>query len=318
MSVSVTVSAVDWLLESDEPGIVAQAKRDLLDTAAPAEAARVLEGPKVRALLAGQQADGGFGTNVYAKWGGAHWRLVSLVELGVPAGEPRCLAAVETVLAWLTGKGHRKHIQLIDGLTRRCASQEGNALAVCCRLGLADDPRVRLLAESLVEWQWPDGGWNCDKKASGYRSSFNESLPPMWGLHEYWASTGEPAAREAAERTAELFLEHRLFRALATGEPIHESFATVHSPPFWHYDFFQALVVLARMGLAGDPRASDGLDLLEERRLPDGRWRTGGRWWKAPGSKGSNVEVVDWGSGPSELLTLHALRVLRAAGRSSA
>jgi hypothetical protein len=316
--VSVTVSAVDWLLESDEPGIVAQAKRDLLDEPTPAEAARALEGPKVRTLLAGQQADGGFGTHVYAKWGGAHWRLVSLVELGVPAGEPRCLAAVETVLAWLTGKGHRDRIPVIDGLTRRCGSQEGNALAVCCRLGLADDPRVRLLAESLVEWQWPDGGWNCDKKASGYRSSFNESLPPMWGLHEYWAATGETGAREAAMRTAELFLEHRLFRALATGEPIRESFVTVHSPPFWHYDFFQALVVLARMGLADDPRAADGLDLLEERQLPDGRWRAGGRWWRAPGSKGSNVEAVDWGSGPSELLTLHALRVLRAAGRSGA
>ena len=66
---SVTVSAVDWLLASDEPGIVAQAKRDLLDEHAPVEAARVLEGPKVRTLLAGQQADGGFGTHVYAKVG---------------------------------------------------------------------------------------------------------------------------------------------------------------------------------------------------------------------------------------------------------
>ena len=312
---TVAVSAVEWLLESGEPGIVAQAKRDLLDEAAPAEAARVLEGPKVRALLAGQQPDGGFGVNVYGKWGGAHWRLVSLVELGVPAGEPRCLAAAETVLAWLTGKGHRDRIRVINGLTRRCGSQEGNALAVCCRLGLAGDRRVRLLAESLVDWQWPDGGWNCDKKATGYRSSFNESLPPMWGLHEYSAATGETRAREAAERTAELFLEHRLFRTLATGESIAESFVTLHSPPFWHYDYFQALVVLARMGLAGDPRAADGLDLLEERRLADGRWRAGGRWWRPPGSKGANVEVVDWGSGPNELLTLHALRVLRAAGR---
>jgi hypothetical protein len=180
--VTVAVSAVDWLLESDEPGIVAQARRDLLDAPDPEAEARVLEGPKVRSLLAGQRPDGGFGVNVYGKWGGAHWRLVSLVELGVPAGEPRCLAAAETVLAWLTGRGHRDRIQVIGGLTRRCASQEGNALAVCCRLGLADDPRVRLLAESLVEWQWPDGGWNCDKKATGYRSSFNESLPPMWGL----------------------------------------------------------------------------------------------------------------------------------------
>ena len=315
---SAVVSAVGWLLESDEPGIVAQAKRDLLDEPAPAEAGWVLEGPKVRTLLSGQRADGGFGSHAYEKWGGAHWRLVSLVELGVPAGETRCLAAAETVLAWLTGKSHRGRIPVIDGLTRRCASQEGNALAVLCRLGLAADPRVRLLAESLVEWQWPDGGWNCDRKATGYRSSFNESLPPMWGLHEYWLATGETAARDTARRTAELFLEHRLFRTLATGAPIRDSFVTLHSPPFWHYDFLQALVVLARMGLADDPRATDALDLLEQRMLPDGRWRPGGRWWKPPGSKGSNVEAVDWGSGPGELLTLHSLRVLRAGGRPPA
>jgi hypothetical protein len=309
-------SPVDWLLASDEPGIVAQARRDLLDDPSPPDAPRVLEGPRVRALLAGQRADGGFGVHPYAKWTGAHWRLVSLVELGVPAGEARCVAAAETVLAWLTSAAHRDRIQVIDGLTRRCASQEGNALAVCCRLGLAADPRARLLAESLVAWQWPDGGWNCDKKASGYRSSFNESLPPMWGLHEYWAATREREAREAAERTAELLLEHRLFRTLATGEPIRASFVTMHWPPFWHYDVAQALVVLARMGLVRDPRAAEGLDLLEERRLPEGRWRAGGRWWKPPGSTGGNVEVVDWGTGPSEMLTLHALRVLRAAGRS--
>jgi hypothetical protein len=313
--VTVTASAVEWLLDSNEPGIVFQAKRDLLGEEDPPEAASVLEGPKVRTLLAGQQADGGFGVHAYGKWGGAHWRLVSLVELGVPAKEPRCLAAAETVLAWLTGDGHRRGIPTIDGLVRRCASQEGNALAVCCRLGLADDPRVRLLAESLIEWQWSDGGWNCDRNASGYRSSFHESLPPMWGLHEYAVATGDQAAREASRRTAELFLEHRLFRRLSDGAPIHPSFVTLHHPPFWHYDVLQALVVLARMGLAGDPRAADGLDLLQERRLGDGRWRPGGRWWRSPASSGSNVEVVDWGSGPNEMLTLNALRVLRAAGR---
>ena len=31
------------------------------------------------------------------------------------------------------------------------------------------------------------------RKASGYRSSFNESLPPMWGLHE---GTGRRRADE--------------------------------------------------------------------------------------------------------------------------
>jgi hypothetical protein len=36
---------------------------------------------------------------------------------------------------------------------------------------MAADPRAELLAYSLVAWQWPDGGWNCDLGASGRRSS---------------------------------------------------------------------------------------------------------------------------------------------------
>ena len=55
-----------------------QARRDLLGEDASDDAARVLEGPIVRRLLDGQQPDGGFGVNVYNKWHGGHWRLVSL------------------------------------------------------------------------------------------------------------------------------------------------------------------------------------------------------------------------------------------------
>lgn len=54
-------------------------------------------------------------------------------------------------------------------------------------------------------------------------------------------------------------------------------------------------------------------DLVEQKPLHDGRWQAGGRWWRPPGSTGSNVEVVDWGRGPSEMLTLNALRVLSSA-----
>ena len=102
-----TVAALAWLLASDEPAVRYLARRDLLDdadsAAAAADAAKVLEGPKVRALLAGQRPNGGFGVHPYRKWIGAHWRLVSLVELAAPAGEPRLLAAASTVLDWLAG-----------------------------------------------------------------------------------------------------------------------------------------------------------------------------------------------------------------------
>lgn len=307
-------AAVDWLLSSDEPAIRRLARRDLLDDRR-ADEEPAMDGPKVRALLTGQQEDGGFGVHPYRKWTGAHWRLVSLVELGIPADEPRARRAAETVLEWLSGTKHRSTITEIDGLTRRCASQEGNALAVCSRLGLTADSRVELLAHSLVEWQWPDGGWNCDTAASGYRSSFHETLAPCWGLWEYAAATGDPAARAASRRAAELFLEHRLFRSLETGEVIRREWLAFHYPPYWHYDILQALLVLSRMGLASDRRCQDALDILERRRLKDGRWRPGAYWWKPPGSRGT-VEVVDWGrSAPNEMITLNALRILRAAGR---
>jgi hypothetical protein len=73
---------------------------------------------------------------------------------------------------------------------------------------------------------------------------------------------------------------------------------------------------LARRDRLRDARATEALDLVEERRTADGLWRAATTWWRAPGSKGSNVEVVDWGSrAPSPMLTLNALRILRAAGR---
>lgn len=299
--------AADWLMASPEPAVRYLTQRDVLGEDVAADG--ILEGPKVKALLADQPG------HPYKKWTGAHWRLVSLVELAVPAGEPRAVAAAESVLAWLTGDGHRRGVRVVNGLVRRCASQEGNALAACSRIGLAEDPRVELLARSLVEWQWPDGGWNCDDRATGRRSSFHESLAPAWGLHEYAEATGAAWAREAAERTAELFLDHRLFRSLRTGEVIHESWLAFHYPPYWHYDVLQALLVLSRLGKATDPRAEEALELVERRRLADGRWRPGGYWWRRPGSK-AHTDVVDWGrSEPNEMITLNALRILRAAGR---
>jgi hypothetical protein len=311
------VPGVDWLLASDEPAIRGMTRRDLLGEPANDDLSRTTEGPLVRALFAGQLADGGFGNHPYKKWAGAHWRLVSLVELEVPAGEPRAVGAAERVLRWLTGPANRVLVRRVKGLPLSDASIQGNALAVCSRLGLTDDPRVRLLAESIVEWQWPDGGWNCDRNASGRRSSFHETLCTIWGLHEYATATGNRDAAAAARRGAELLLEHRLFRRHGTGEPIHSSWIKLHYPAYWHYDILQALHVLGRMGLAADPRATDALDIVARSRHSDGRWQPGGYWWSPPGSGGATPEVVDWGRGvPSPMLTLNALRVLKAAGRT--
>jgi hypothetical protein len=308
-------AVVEWLLASPEPGIRAQARGDLLGDAPMQDPAQILDGPIVRELLHGQEEGGGFGGHAYAKWGGAHWRLVTLVELAIPAGEPRAIAALETVLDWVTGTSRMRNVPVISGLPRRCASQEGNALAVACRLGRFDDPRVELLARSLIGWQWPDGGWNCDRRPGAHHSSFNESLAPMWGLHEFAVAAGDDAAREAAGRTAELLLAHRVFRSHRSDKPIHPSVMEIHWPTYWHYDFLQALLVLTRMGHGRDARTDDAVALLQERQLADGRWRAARQWWSWPRRTGSRAaEVVDWNTNDAadRMVTLNALRVLAA------
>jgi hypothetical protein len=296
---------------------------------------QVPNGPAVKTLLSGQQPDGSFGVHPYQKWTGAHWRLVSLVELGIPSGFRPAVRATDQVLKWLVGEGHISSIKKINGLTRRCASQEGNALAVCSRLGLAEDPRVAQIAESLVEWQWPDGGWNCDRREDVKHSSFNESLATLWGLVEYYRATYDKDCLRAAENAAEFFLRHRLFRSCRTGEVrkpetfhsavyryIH-SFTQIHYPLYWHYDILQALLILSRAGKLGDPRTWEALDMVEKKRGPDGLWHAEGYYWslrrtplKTAKVINSNMEVVDWGrKGPNRMITLNALRVLKNAGR---
>jgi hypothetical protein len=267
--------------------------------------------------MAGLEPDGGLGVHPYQKWGGAHWRLVSLVELGVRGDEPLAGVAADHVLEWLTGESRQRGIRVINGLTRVHASQEGNALAVCSRLGMSNEPRVRALAESLMERQWPDGGWNCSRKKDARHSSFYESLSPLWGLVEYQRATGEPSCAGSIEQVAEFFLRHGLFRSERTGDVISSEWLNLHYPLYWHYDVLQGLIILGRAGKLGDPRTREALDHVEEKRLPDGRWSAGSSYWKRAGSKGSNVEVVDWGRrGPNEMITLNALRVLKAAGRT--
>jgi hypothetical protein len=311
-----------WLLEPENPSVRYFALVDLLDVSPHSPEARraaraISSSALVRALLAGQKPDGGFGVHPYAKWAGAHWRLVSLVELGIPAGHAGALEAYEDVLRWLHGREHVESLRSLEGRWRCHASQEGNALAVGVRLGLARDPRVRALADRLLAWQWPDGGWNCDRHRAASHSSFHESLATLWGVAEYARATGSRPARAATSGAVELFLRHRLFRRESTGAVIHREFARPHWPPYWHYDLFRALVVLLRVDprLVRDPRAQEALDVVAAARGRDGRWPGGSRYWRAPRERsGRSPEAVDWGTrGPSKYVTLHSLRVLRAA-----
>jgi len=224
----------------------------------------------------------------YTKRTGSHWRLVSLVELGVPASSRPARAAAGNVLDWIASPRHTAPV--IKGFERRHASMEGNALAVSCRLGLARSPQVEYLVEVLLRCQWPDGGWNCDRNPDASHSSFHETLAPIWGLAEYHSATGDRRAQDAATRAVELLLKHHLFRSTHGGKVIDSAWRHIHWPHYWHYDYFHGLRAVARLGRLADPRAGEAIEMLIAARQPDGTWKASGRRYWRP-----ETEAVDWG-----------------------
>jgi hypothetical protein len=69
----------------------------------------------------------------------------------------------------------------------------------------------------------------------------------------------------------------------------------------------------------------EALDMVEKKRGPDGLWHADDYYWNMRRKSVvkskmlvSNVEVVDWGrKGPNKMVTLNAIRALKAAGRES-
>lgn len=274
----------------------------------------------VHTLLSEQDDTGQIPHHPYAKWRGAHWVLACLADLGYPPGDTALQPLMEQVYAWLLGRQHTQSIKTIDGRVRRCASMEGNALYASLCLGLADE-RSEELAARLVRWQWPDGGWNCDKRPGAHHSSYNESLIPFRALVLYAHITGDGRARSAAEMAAETFLKRCLFKRQSDGQPIFEDFITLHYPCYWHYDFLFALKVLAEGGWIADPRCAEALDLLESKRLQDSGFPAEKKYYRLSPSTATGRSLVAWGPNSNkrmnEYVTVDALYVLESAGRLS-
>ncbi len=295
---------------------------------------QVRRSPRVRALLAHRDSRGRLRPvgNPYSKWQGAHWVLATLADVGYPRADRSLFAMRDQVLdRWLRELYYREFdakteaeayrgvgVPRIRGRYRRCASQQGNALYFLTKLGIADG-RVDALVERLLHWQWPDGGWNCDKNPSSDTSSFWESRHAMLGLALHADRTKDAAARDAAMRAAEVFLSRHLFLERHSGRVMNPEFLRLHYPLYYGYDILGGLKAMAEIGRIDDPRCAKALDLLEEKQLPGGGWAAERRLYAVSSSVKTRAEYVDWGGArPREMnewVTADALHVLRAAGR---
>jgi hypothetical protein len=255
----------------------------------------------------------------YSKWCGSHWVLSTLADLGYPPGDESLRPMMdETFDCWLSETHRKKHFAVLNGRTRGCASLEGNAAWSSLRLGLSDD-RTGELVSRLLGWQWPDGGWNCDRYPQVSISSFMETLIPLRALTLYTQVSGDPKVAAAAERAAEVFLKRRLYRRQVDGSVMDPHFVLLSYPPYWHYNILAGLKVMAEAGFISDPRCQDALDLLESKRLPDGGFPAEATFFQTTRPQTSGYSLVQWGGRSlkrsNPFVTADALYVLRLAGR---
>lgn len=308
---------INPLLQSDEPIIRYKALAHLTpspDTTQLQSARQaIVNSSRVQGLLKAVILD-----HPYQKWLGAHWVLAQLADVEYPAGDELLLPLREAVLSWLFSKKHWDSIKTINGLTRRCASQESNALYSMLVLGIAEE-HAEELAGRLIRWQWPDGGWNCDRRPQATHSSFYESILPWRALTLYARISGDPHADAAAKKCADHFLERKLFQSLSTGQVILPNFIRLHYPCYWHYDILMGLRVANEADLIQDPRCLPALDLLYSKLLPTGGFPAEERYYQVTQRPISNRSSVDWGpvsaKMPNPFVTVEALRVLKSAGR---
>jgi hypothetical protein len=319
---------VKQLLASRNPSIVYKTRVNLLCESPGSPQVRALRAAigsseNARRLLSHRLEDGTIYTNPYRKFQGPLWTLASLALIDYPEGDASLYPMRDQVYGWLLADEHLHFPRSVlypgqEERFRRCAGQEAFAVWFTLKLGIADEC-TDLLVQRLINWQWPDGGWNCDKRPQARISSYYETLLPLRALNYYGKLRNSKAALAAAERAAEVLLKRRLFKRLSDGTIIHPNFTTITYPFFYHYNILPALVTMAEVGHILDERCRDALDVLESKRLNDGGFPLERVVYKSADAITSRGTFADWGTTGkrrmNELVTVDALYALKGASR---
>ncbi len=290
-----------------------QAMRDLTDAPAETIATERVAVPHegvAATILRSQQPDGSWRRESSPAWLTTLFTLQLLRSTGIDPTEPVVEAAVarlETGLRWndLGGCWELRPPEtggntFFEGEEEPCIN--GGALAIGAYFGR---PSQRLV-QRLLDEQLEDGGWNCEAPKSS-RSSFHTTLCVLEGLLEYERAVGAaPEVAFARRRGNEYLLQRMLHRRLSTGEVANPEFLQFAFPPRYHYDVLRALDYFRASGTMPDPRMKEAVDIVQRKRLPDGRWPLDATY-----DESVAVTLDETVGQPSRWNTLRALRVLR-------
>ena len=304
---------IGWLLEDDQPSIKYLTLTELLGKKdREPEVKHTLELiPRrgwAQGILAKQSAQGWWvsGSSLSRpKYLATYWMLLILSDLRVPR-DSRIIRACDLLLKRFSkndgGFGYDKM-----RTSEMCIT--ASAALLLFRFGYGDDPRVKSAIRWLVDDQKENGGWRC-----GWRRGIIDGWEPMAFFAAYPKKKWTRSIKRAAERGAEFYLERELHKE---GKP-YQPWYRFHYPVHYYYDVLVGLDFLTRLGYGQDRRLSFALNLLKEKRRPDGKWSLEGIH---PDLEGKIAELysrkppipfsIEPVGRPSKMVTLRAVRVLQ-------
>jgi hypothetical protein len=190
--------------------------------------------------------------------------VVYLLELGLDPAEPIMRDAAELILSTWQPKGSFKVYP--KGTVFPC--QTVSAASVLCHMGYASDARLQKTFQHLLEIQYTDGGWRCNKFffGRGPETEYSNPHPTLIALDAFRFSdylNKEPAL----DRAVDFLLEHWTIKKPIG--PCHYGIGTLFMQvefPFRNYNLFMYVYVLSFYDRAKkDPRFIEAFRTLESK-----------------------------------------------------
>jgi hypothetical protein len=263
---------LEWLLESNQPGIRYRTLVDILDRPSSDE--------KVRRTLA-QVAQRGWAAEILREQlpgfrVGGIWQYQGYWHNYVLLNQPKYIATVWKFLVLkdlgLTAKNSQvmKTCKLLSDLyLKNRESYHLCMTANICRAflqaGFDEKSRVRSALDWLVDVQKEDGGWHCFESSRGTLDCWE----PLSAFAALPKNQWNRRIKESIERGAEFYLKRRLFRE---GVRVYPPWFRFHYPVHYYYDLLVGLEVISSLGYGKDPRMKFALELLQKKKRADGRW----------------------------------------------
>ncbi|MCC7206007.1 MAG: nitrogen fixation protein NifH [Anaerolineae bacterium] len=329
-------SALNWLLEEDNPCVRYLALRDVVglspedaELRAARHAAHAQPNGPIAAVLDAMAEDGYWvepGPGYNPKYRSTVWALVLLAQLGASAQEDERIArACRYIVDQALSAGGQFSAGGADKPSATADCLQGNLCAALLDLGY-DGPRLDAAFEWMARSVTGEGvapiadrcaplRYYAGKCGPRFACGANNKLPCAWGAVKVMLAFAKlPHARRTP------LVEHAIRQGVDfllsvdpatagwpsgwTGKP-SGNWWKFGFPVFYVTDLLQVAEALALLGHAADPRLRVTLDLIRAKADGQGRWPLEydytGKTWIDVGKKKQ----------PSKWVTLRALRVLR-------